>query len=136
MEMHGPKVRSRYLYASVQCALRRYAAMGITLEVDEDGAPVLPSNRVLRPRGEEIQIPDSLSSSMPTTVLHDSRDLGNYVRTWRERCALSLQKASSRAGLGVRFFSEFERGKPTVQLEKVITALDALDLEILIRPRR
>ena len=136
MELHGPKVRSRYLYASVQCALRRYAAMGITLEVDEDGVPVLPSNRAMCHRGEEIRFPESLPSSMPTTVLQDSQHLGKYVRIWRERCALSLQQASLEAGLGMRFLSEFERGKPTVRLEKVMAALDALGLEILIRPRR
>ncbi len=136
MDIDGPKVRSRYLYASVQSALRRYAAMGITLEVDDDGVPVVPINRVLRHRKEKFQIPESLSSSMPTTVLYDSQQLGSYARQWRERCVLTLQQASFNAGLGVRFFSEFERGKPTVQLGKVIAALDALGLEILIRPRR
>lgn len=136
MKVDGPKVRRRYQYASVQSALRRYAAMGITLEVDADGVPVVPINRVVRYRRSDMKIPESLPSSMPTAVLHDTRDLGNYTRQWRERCAVTLQKVSKDARLGIRFFSEFERGKPTVQLGKVITALDVLGLEILIRPRR
>ncbi len=113
-------------------ALRRYAAMGITLEVDEYGVSVVPINRVLRHRNEKFEIPESLPSSMLTTVLQDSQYVGKYARQWRECCALTLQLVSLRAGLGIRFISEFERGKPTVQLGKVIAALDVPGLEILI----
>lgn len=136
MHGDGPKVRERYRYLSIQSALRRYAAMGITLEVDEDGVPVLPQGRARRSRRLATERPDSLSTSMPTQVLHDARELGAFSRQWRERCALSLRQASSHAGVGVRFLSEFERGKSTVEFGKVLIALDALDLELLIRPRR
>jgi y4mF family transcriptional regulator len=47
------------------------------------------------------------------------------------RRALKLRQAelAAAAGVGVRFVVDLEAGKPTVQLGKVLTVLDALGLD-------
>ena len=62
-------------------------------------------------------------------------ELGELIRLRRRELGLTLQRASSLAGVGSRFLSELERGKPTVELEKTLTVLQLLGLEIQIGPR-
>lgn len=53
-------------------------------------------------------------------------EIGRIVRAARRAQGLRQDQLAGAAGVGIRFLSELERGKPTVRLEKVITVLDAL----------
>ncbi|MYB08091.1 MAG: helix-turn-helix transcriptional regulator [Gemmatimonadetes bacterium] len=53
-------------------------------------------------------------------------EIGSIVRAARRAQGLRQDQLAGAAGVGVRFLSELERGKPTVRLEKVITVLDTL----------
>ena len=66
--------------------------------------------------------------------VQDTEDLGNLVRRYRKGCGLSLKATGDLAGLGIRFLSEFERGKKTAEIGKILKALEALGLEMIIRP--
>jgi len=66
--------------------------------------------------------------------VQDTEDLGNLVRRHRKGCGLSLKAAGDLAGLGIRFLSEFERGKETAEIGKILKALEALGLDVIIRP--
>ena len=46
-------------------------------------------------------------------------DLGKYIRDKRKRFKLTQIELAERSGVGVRFVRELERGKNTVQLDKV-----------------
>lgn len=46
-------------------------------------------------------------------------DLGKYIRDKRKRFKLTQIKLAERSGVGIRFIRELERGKKTVQLDKV-----------------
>ena len=46
-------------------------------------------------------------------------DLGEYNRTKRKLYNLTQTELAERSGVGVRFVRELERGKATVQLDKV-----------------
>ncbi len=46
-------------------------------------------------------------------------DLGEYIRTKRKLYNLTQMELAERSGVGVRFVRELERGKATVQLDKV-----------------
>lgn len=48
--------------------------------------------------------------------ISDSTQLGRLVRERRKQANLTLKDAAGMAGVGVRFLSELERGKPTVQI--------------------
>ena len=53
-------------------------------------------------------------------------EIGRIVRAARRAQGLRQDQLAGAAGVGVRFLSELERGKPTVRLEKMIAVLDAL----------
>ncbi len=46
-------------------------------------------------------------------------DLGEYIREKRKQCNLTQIELAERSGVGVRFIRELERGKTTVQLDKI-----------------
>ena len=57
-------------------------------------------------------------------------DLGEYIREKRKQYNLTQIELAERSGVGVRFIRELERGKTTVQLDKINQVL-ALFGEIL-----
>lgn len=61
--------------------------------------------------------------------------LGSVVRQERKRQGLTLDEVYSVSGLTTRFLSEFERGKPNASIGRVMDALQALGLEMLVLPR-
>ena len=69
-------------------------------------------------------------------IFHTPEELGKLARTGRESQKLGLRAAAPQANVGPRFLSEFERGKPTAELAKVISAVHAagLDLAVVKRP--
>ena len=46
-------------------------------------------------------------------------NIGEYTQAKRKLHCLSQVELAERSGVGVRFVRELERGKPTVQLDKV-----------------
>jgi len=62
--------------------------------------------------------------------------LGEIVRQQRKFQHVTQQQLAGLQNTGVRFISDVENGKPTVELGKVIKLLDSLGLEIHILPRQ
>lgn len=63
-------------------------------------------------------------------------DLGAVIRERRKKAKLTQKKAAALAGVGVRFLSELERGKPTAQIGKTLKVAQLLGLELRINERR
>ena len=63
-------------------------------------------------------------------------DLGRVIRARRKKAKLTQKKAAALAGVGVRFLSELERGKPTSQIGKTLKVAQLLGLELRINERR
>lgn len=61
--------------------------------------------------------------------------LGQLVRAHRKQRGLTLETVSGLGNLSTRFLSEFERGKETAEIGKVLKALRTLGLEVIVRPR-
>lgn len=62
-------------------------------------------------------------------------DLGRFVRDRRRRDGLTQAETAALCGVGTRFISDLENGKPTVELGKVLRVLKGLGLDCLIVPR-
>jgi transcriptional regulator with XRE-family HTH domain len=62
-------------------------------------------------------------------------ELGRVARAHRKQRQLTLETVSGLGHLSARFLSEFERGKETAEVGKVLKALKLLGLEIVVRPR-
>ena len=61
-------------------------------------------------------------------------ELGTLARAHRKTRYLTLNTLSGLSNLSIRFLSEFERGKPTAEIGKVLKALKILGLEVVVRP--
>jgi transcriptional regulator with XRE-family HTH domain len=64
-----------------------------------------------------------------------TEELGQLARAHRKQRSLTLETISGLGNLSTRFLSEFERGKETAEIGKVLKALRTLGLEVIIQPR-
>ncbi|GGD74741.1 helix-turn-helix domain-containing protein [Lacimicrobium alkaliphilum] len=62
----------------------------------------------------------------------DTNSIGAIARKVRKAQSLDQVTAGSLAGCGLTFVSQFENGKPTVQLEKALQMLDALGIQVYL----
>jgi HTH-type transcriptional regulator/antitoxin HipB len=69
------------------------------------------------------------------TKIMDSTQLGRLVRERRKQASLTLKDAAGMAGVGVRFLSELERGKPTVRIGLALQVLQLFGLELHVHAR-
>ncbi len=68
-------------------------------------------------------------------VVQDVKALGRVARVHRKHRHLTLETVSGLGNLSPRFLSEFERGKETAEIGKVLKALSTLGLEVIVQPR-
>ena len=62
-------------------------------------------------------------------------DLGNAVLSARKEQGLTQMDIAGLAQTGNRFIVDLEKGKPTIQLQKVLDILELLGLELTIRKK-
>lgn len=72
------------------------------------------------------------NASSPTAI-RQSEDLGKLVRQLRAEQGLLQVDLAGLAGTGNRFIVDLERGKPTLQLQKVLDVLDLMGLEVVVQ---
>ncbi|UZN49447.1 type II toxin-antitoxin system Y4mF family antitoxin [Cupriavidus cauae] len=75
------------------------------------------------------------NSAASGIVVHSSAELGAAIRRRREQLELKQTDLAGLGGTGNRFVVELERGKPTVQLQKVLDIMDLLGLEMVVKPK-
>ena len=68
-------------------------------------------------------------------IIRSTEELGYVARTHRKNHRLTLETVSGLGNLSPRFLSEFERGKETAEIGKVLKALQTVGLELIIQPR-
>lgn len=73
------------------------------------------------------------TSEHPATMLRSTTQLGELVRTVRKEQGLTQLDVAGLAGLSNRFVIDLERGKETLQMQKVLVVLALLGLEVAIR---
>jgi HTH-type transcriptional regulator/antitoxin HipB len=70
-----------------------------------------------------------------TLKIQTSVDVGKAIRDKRKQGRLTLAEAASLCGVGYRFLSDLENGKPTAELGKTLQVIGCLGLEIKIGPK-
>ena len=68
-------------------------------------------------------------------IIRSPEELGRIARAHRKNRRLTLETVSGLGNLSPRFLSEFERGKETAEIGKILKALRTVGLEVVIRPR-
>ena len=61
--------------------------------------------------------------------------IGRVVRAHRKSQSATQAEFAALCGVGVRFISDLENGKPTMELGKVLHVLQSLGLTVSIQPR-
>lgn len=59
--------------------------------------------------------------------------IGQIIRDERKELGLRQDELAAASGVGLRFLVELERGKPTVQMGKVLDVISALGCELQIK---
>lgn len=75
------------------------------------------------------------TNSLPYGNIYSAEELGRCVRAQRKAQGATQTEFAAVCGVGVRFISELENGKPTMALGKVLQVLKCLGLEVSVRPR-
>lgn len=78
-------------------------------------------------------MPNNDSPAHLATPIRHSEELGKLVRQLRAEQGLLQIDLAGLAGTGNRFIVDLERGKPTLQLQKVLDVLDLMGLEVVVR---
>lgn len=71
---------------------------------------------------------------LPATV-GTVADIGALVEAMRKQQGLTQQDVSGLSGLGGRFLVDLEKGKPTIQMQKVMDVMALLGLELVVRKK-
>lgn len=64
-----------------------------------------------------------------------AEEIGKLVRIYRKEQSVTQAELAALCAVGVRFISDLENGKPTVELGKVLHVLKCLGLEVAVTPR-
>ncbi|WMD19955.1 helix-turn-helix transcriptional regulator [Achromobacter seleniivolatilans] len=80
---------------------------------------------------------ENKSGDLPAipVAVHSSAELGELVKAVRRSQGLLQADLAGLSGTGNRFVVDLERGKPTLQLQKVLDMLDLLGLEVQVVPK-
>ena len=68
-------------------------------------------------------------------VLRTAADIGQVVRAQRQSQGLRQIDLAGIGNTGNRLIVDIEKGKPTVQLQKVLDVLELLGLEVTVRSK-
>lgn len=63
----------------------------------------------------------------------NATDIGQIIKLTRKKLGVTQRQLALTSGTGLRFIIELEQGKPTCQLEKVLTVLRTLGLRVEIK---
>ncbi len=70
-----------------------------------------------------------------TATIRTTQELGALLRAYRKSRGMSQVDAAALAGVGERFLSELERGKPTAEVGLVLKVLTRFGLIVTVQRR-
>lgn len=73
--------------------------------------------------------------SLPYGKIESAAELGNLIRQKRKDLRRTQASVAGLSGVGARFMSELERGKPTLELGRTLQVLGRLGLDVWVVPR-
>lgn len=76
-----------------------------------------------------------ISQSEDIRCIKTATDLAELVRAHRKDKGLTQDAAASLSNVSTNFLSDFENGKPTAEIGKVLHTLNILGIELYAAPR-
>lgn len=68
-------------------------------------------------------------------IVSSAKDIGLLIKNKRKEIGLTQKEASRIINVGIRFFSELENGKPTLEIDKVLRVLKFFGIELEARDK-
>jgi len=68
------------------------------------------------------------------TEIRNMKELGALVRATRKAQKVNQTVLAQAANVGLRLIVDIERGKPTVQMDKLLAVLNRLGIAVLVEP--
>ena len=68
-------------------------------------------------------------------LLHSSKDISTVVKERRKALGYTQTEVASFCNVGLRFLSELENGKETLQLGKVLKVVNILGIDLIAKQR-
>jgi len=65
----------------------------------------------------------------------DAKDIGLLVKQKRNQLKMTQPQLAAISGVGVRFISDLENGKPTMQIGKILDILHILGMDVNVSER-
>jgi HTH-type transcriptional regulator / antitoxin HipB len=75
------------------------------------------------------------ASMIPYGIVESPLDVGTVIRARRKAEGFTQSRAAALCGVGLRFLSELERGKPTSEFGKVLRVLRGFGIVVRLEPR-
>lgn len=69
---------------------------------------------------------------MNSRFSYTAKELGKLIKKQRKKLGVTQRNLALTSGTGLRFIIDLEHGKPTCQLEKVLTVLRTLGVKLRI----
>lgn len=76
-----------------------------------------------------------MSEEIKYGIVRSAAELGEIARAHRKGNRITLERVSGLGNISTKFLSEFERGKETAEIGKIIQALRTIGLDLVIQPR-
>lgn len=73
------------------------------------------------------------NSGATSAKIRTSQELGEFIRQHRTSQKILQADIVGLANTGNRFVVDLEKGKPTLQLQKVLDVLDLIGLELIVQ---
>jgi y4mF family transcriptional regulator len=68
-------------------------------------------------------------------IVHSPAEIGAAARERRKTLGYTQAEVAGLCATGIRFISDFENGKPTIELGKALVVLEALGLDLSLQAR-
>lgn len=62
----------------------------------------------------------------------NSKKLGQIIKNQRKSLGLTQTEVALSCGVGIRFVSDLENGKPSCQIEKALLVMESIGLNLII----
>ncbi len=80
-------------------------------------------------------LPAAQPRKAPAQAIKCAADIGPLIRDTRKSMDMTQSDFAAHAGVGRRFLSELESGKPTLEFDKVMACAEAAGIDLFARPR-
>lgn len=68
--------------------------------------------------------------------IKSAKDLGEFVRAYRKAKGITQTTVSGLSNVSTKFLSEFERGKQTSEIGKILQVLNVLGIDVTLGQRK